>query len=73
MSYYFRLTEALVKARRLDSNLWSKLEYHILNNLSMDYSTKLILDTFLNFALAGKGSAQLYYALQQTIYKGHLF
>jgi hypothetical protein len=39
----------------------------------MEYSIKLILDTFHNFALAQKGSAQFYYALQQTIYKGHLF
>jgi hypothetical protein len=49
------------------------LEYHILNNLSMIYSPKTILDTFLNFAIAGKGSKEFYHALQLTIYQGHLF
>lgn len=73
MTYYYRLSEALVKAKRLDSPLWDKLEYHILNNLSMDYDTKVVLDILHNFVLANKGSRKLYFALQQTIYKGHLF
>jgi hypothetical protein len=62
-----------VKAGRLESPLWHRLEYHILNNLSMTYSLKTVLDTFHNFALANKGSKEFYYALQLTIYKGHLF
>lgn len=73
MTYYERLSSCLVKAKRLESPLWDKLEYHILNNLSMIYSPKTILNIFHNFALAKKGSRELYYALQLTICRGHLF
>jgi hypothetical protein len=57
MKYYERITECLVKAGRLEAPLWNKIEYHVMRNLDMEYSMGTILNIFLNFALANKGSA----------------
>ncbi len=73
MVYFKRVAEALVDANRYESNIFAKLENHIMNNLAMDYETDIIVDILFAFAKSGNGSEDFYNTIQLTITKGHLF
>jgi hypothetical protein len=44
-----------------------------MRNLDMEYHVQTILQIFLNFAMANKGTKDFYHILQLTVTKGHLF
>jgi len=52
MIYYKRIVEALVKVGRSTKYLFDRIENHILNNLSMEYSLQTIVDILFAFSQA---------------------
>lgn len=73
MIYYRRIAEALVEVNRFDSNVFWKLENHIMNNLSMDYETHTVTAILLAFYKSGNGTKDFYNAMQYVLTKGHMF
>lgn len=73
MLYYKRIAESLVKVNRFTPYLFKKLEFHILNNLSMDYELPTMLDIVWAFAIADQGSKEFYNSMQFVICRGHMW
>ena len=73
MMYYKRIAEGLVKVNRFTPQVFKRLEMHVMNNMSMEYSLSTMLDILFAFAKSGNGSSEFYNAVQFVIWKGHMF
>ena len=73
MTYYKRIAESMVQVNRFTPQVFERLEMHVMNNMSMDYELRTMLDILFAFAVSGNGSAKFYNAMQFVIYKGHMF
>lgn len=73
MTYYKRIAESLVEVNRATPQVFERLEMHVMNNMSMDYETKTMIDILFAFAKSGNGSSKFYNAMQYILYKGHMF
>ena len=73
MIYFKRIAEALVSVNRFDSEVFRKLEKHIMNNLAMEYELHIMVDILLAFAKSNNGTKSFYNAMQYVLTKGHMF
>ena len=73
MLYYKRIAEALVVVNRFSSEVFFKLEHHIMNNLSMEYELETMVDILIAFSKSGNGTKNFYDSMQYVLVKGHMF
>ena len=73
MTYYKRISESLVQVNRFNPVVFDRLENHIMNNLSMEYSLNTMLDILYAFSVSGNGSIKFYNAMQYVLFNGHMF
>ncbi|CAD8184695.1 unnamed protein product [Paramecium pentaurelia] len=71
--HYHSIAMALAKVNRFDPEMFAKLEQHILTNLSLNYTTKMMVDILFCFAKGKQGSLEFYDSMQYVIFKGHMF
>lgn len=73
MINYKRIAESLVIVNRFGSEIFWKLENHIMNNLSMEYDIKTMIDILFAFSISKNGTKEFYDSMQYVLQKGHMF
>ncbi len=70
---YLRLITSILRSGRRPAPLISRIEHHVLRNMSMDYKLDTIIDIAHTFVRLSSGSPRFYREILRTIETGHRF